>query len=129
MTARAGPILIVDDDVDIREVLAEALEDRGFEVVMAGNGLEAIERIRSLVPPPSIVLLDLMMPILDGYGFLHERKKDPLLASIPVAIITAGHGIDPNRLGNGAPIIPKPIDLPKLVEFLRDLKSEAERSA
>jgi len=61
---------------------------------------------------------------MDGYGFLEERAKDPSLASIPVAIITAGHGVDPNRLGK-APILPKPIDVPRLVSVLHGLSSGA----
>ena len=80
-------------------MLAETLEDRGFEVITAANGLEAIDLVRSMAAPPSIILLDLMMPVMDGYGFLEERKKDAALASIPVAIITAGHGMDTSQLG------------------------------
>jgi len=124
---RAGPILIVDDDLDIREVLAETLEEQGFHVVTAPNGLDAIRLIRNMTTPPSIILLDLMMPIMDGYGFLEERQKDPLLSSIPVAIITAGHGVEHSRLANGSRIIPKPIDLPKLLGFLHAVRSEAEK--
>lgn len=118
----AGPILIVDDDLDIRELLAEALEDQGFAAVTAANGLEAAKLIRSMEIPPSVILLDLMMPVMDGYEFLQERSKDALLAGVPVAIITAGHGMDPDRLGN-ATIIPKPIDLPRLVDVIEDLRS------
>jgi CheY-like chemotaxis protein len=121
----AGPILIVDDDLDIRELLAEALEGLGFTAVAAANGLEAARLIRSMETPPSLILLDLMMPIMDGYEFLQERSNDPLLAAIPVAIITAGHGVDPDRLGSGTPIIPKPIDLPLLVDVIEDLRSGA----
>jgi CheY-like chemotaxis protein len=108
----------VDDDLDIREVLAEALEQEGFEVTTATNGLDALQVIRRMTTLPSVILLDLMMPIMDGYGFLEERRKDAQLTSIPVAIITAGHGVDRNRLGNGTVIIPKPIDMPKLVGVL-----------
>jgi two-component system response regulator CpxR len=127
---RDRPILIVDDDLDIREVLAETLAEEGFDVVTATNGLEAIQVIRSMKPPPSIILLDLMMPIMDGYGFLEQRDKDAQLASIPIAIITAGRGVDRSRLGSGAVIIPKPIDLPTLVGVLhRHLGSGPENPA
>jgi CheY-like chemotaxis protein len=118
----AGPILIVDDDLDIRELLAEALQDLGFAAVTAANGLEAAKLIRSMRIPPSLILLDLMMPVMDGYEFLQERSKDPLLAAVPVAIITAGRGVDPDRLGSTT-IIPKPIDLPFLVDVIEDLRS------
>jgi len=118
-------ILIVDDDVDIRELLAELLEIRGFDVATAGNGREAIDLVRRMTHPPSVILLDLMMPIMDGYGFLEERKKDGLLASIPVAIITAGHGVDRNQLGSAATIVRKPIDTMKLVNVIDSLHAPA----
>ena len=118
---RTGPILIVDDDLDIRELLAETLEDFGFSCVTAQNGLEAVELARSMTAPPSIILLDLMMPVMDGYGFLDERRNDPALAGIPVAIVTAGHGVDPSRFESTTPIIQKPIDVPKLVDVIHDL--------
>jgi CheY-like chemotaxis protein len=120
---RTGPILIVDDDIDIRELLAETLEALGFSCVTAENGLSALELARSMPAPPSVILLDLMMPVMDGYGFLDERRNDPGLAGIPVAIVTAGHGVDPSRLANGTTIIPKPIDVPKLVKVIHALRS------
>ena len=120
---RTGPILIVEDDIDIRELLAETLEDLGFSCVTAENGLEAAALARSMTAaPPSIILLDLMMPVMDGYGFLEERKNDPALAGIPVAIVTAGHGVDPSRLEK-APIVRKPIDVPKLLGVIHQLCS------
>jgi len=121
---RTGPILIVEDDLDIRELLAETLEDLGFACVTAENGLRATELARSMTAPPSMILLDLMMPVMDGYGFLEERKKDPTLAGIPVAIVTAGHGVDPSRLDKATPIIRKPIDVSKLVDVIHRLRSE-----
>jgi CheY-like chemotaxis protein len=120
---RTGPILIVDDDLDIRELLAETLEDLGFSCVTAENGLQAANLARGMAAPPSMILLDLMMPIMDGYEFLEERKNDPALSGIPVAIVTAGHGVDPSRLENATPVIPKPIDVPKLVDVIRYLRS------
>ena len=122
---RTGPILIVDDDLDIRELLAEALEGLGFPAITAMNGLEAAKLVRSMASPPSLILLDLMMPVMDGYGFLEERKNDPVLAKIPVAIITAGHGVDPERLGGGTPIIQKPIDVPLLMDVIHDLSAKS----
>jgi CheY-like chemotaxis protein len=114
-------IVLVDDDPDIREALTDVLEDRGFQVRTASNGREALGLLRRLSPPPSVILLDLMMPILDGYGFLEEHRKDPTLAAIPVAIITAGHGVDHARIGLITPIVPKPINVPKLCRTLDDL--------
>ena len=114
------PVLIVDDDLDIRELLAEALEELGFDVVTAANGLEALTLVRNMTTPPSIILLDLMMPVLDGYGFLEQRAKEAMLAAIPVAVISAGHGLDPSRLSEAARIIPKPIDVGLLISVIND---------
>jgi two-component system, chemotaxis family, chemotaxis protein CheY len=124
-----GPILVVDDDLDIRELLAEALEDFGFAAITAPNGLEAARLVRSANAIPSLILLDLMMPVMDGYGFLEERAKDPVLSSIPVAVITAGHGVDMTRLGSSTPIIQKPIDLPLLVDVIQELRSDPRASS
>jgi CheY-like chemotaxis protein len=121
----ARKILIVDDDIDIRELLAELLEIRGFDVATAGNGREAIDLVRRMTDPPSVILLDLMMPVMDGYGFLEERKKDDMLASIPVAIITAGHSVDRHQLGSAAAIVRKPIDSMKLINLIDSLHAPA----
>jgi CheY-like chemotaxis protein len=118
---RSDPILIVDDDRDIREILAETLEDRGFAVVTAANGLDALKLIRSLPAAPGVVLLDLMMPVMDGYEFLEERRKDGALGAIPVVIVTAGHRVERHRIDEGDSIVPKPIDLPRLLGLLQDL--------
>src|SRR5947209_3917235 len=114
-------VLIVDDDVDIREILAETLVEKGFDVATAANGLEALRALESLSVRPLVILLDLMMPVMDGYGFLQQRRLDPALASIPLAVVTAGHGIDRNRLGDGLPIISKPFNVPQLVGLLNTL--------
>jgi CheY-like chemotaxis protein len=111
-------VLVVDDDLDIRDALTDTLEDRGFSVMSAANGREALALLRSLDVPPAVILLDLMMPIMDGYGFLEEHRKDAALAVIPVAIITAGHGVDRSRIGEVTPIVPKPIDVPRLFSIL-----------
>jgi CheY-like chemotaxis protein len=122
-TMPTGPILIVDDDLDIREILAETLGDRGFSVMTAANGLEALRVLRRTAAAPSAILLDLMMPVMDGYGFMEQLEHDPELADIPVAIITAGHGVDEARLAGARSIIRKPIDMPKLLRLLAQLDS------
>jgi CheY-like chemotaxis protein len=122
-------VLIVDDDLDIREVLSETLAERGFDVATAANGLEALGKLRELGVRPSVILLDLMMPIMDGYAFLEQRRLDPMLAAIPLAIVTAGHGVEPERLGDGLQIVKKPFDVPRLVGILHTLGSEGGRIA
>lgn len=114
-------VLIVDDDVDIREALAEILEQRGFAVTSAPNGAAAVRELRAMDKPPGAILLDLMMPVMDGYEFLELRRREPFLASIPVIVITAGHGVDRARVGEATPVIPKPIELSKLMSALQQL--------
>jgi CheY-like chemotaxis protein len=118
-----APILIVDDDLDIREALSDTLEDRGFAVITAANGLEALKLLRAMNVPPSVILLDLMMPVMDGYAFVNEQQNDPALARIPVAIITAGHRVDYSRLGESPPVVRKPIKLPQLLRTVHDLQA------
>jgi CheY-like chemotaxis protein len=116
-------ILVVEDDLDLREALAELLEGRGFRVSTATNGADALQRLETMQDPPDVILLDLMMPIMDGYGFLDARRLQPLLASIPVIVVTAAHVLDRARLGDLTPVIPKPIQVPQLMTALRQFGS------
>lgn len=82
-------LLIVEDDQYIRETLKELLEDEGFEVVCSENGQKALALLRSTEKLPNLILLDLMMPIMDGYSFRTEQDQDQRIAGIPVVIMTA----------------------------------------
>ncbi|MFZ4783136.1 MAG: response regulator [Armatimonadaceae bacterium] len=82
-------ILIVEDDRDTRELLQRTLEREGWKVITATDGVNAIELLAGATRVPDLVLLDLMMPRLDGFGVLDAIRKNPLWASIPVVILTA----------------------------------------
>jgi|SRR5579871_1670062 len=125
---RRKSVFIVDDDLDIREILAETLSERGFDVATAANGAEALRTLRMVRVHPSVILLDLMMPIMDGYTFLEQRHLDPALRLIPLAIITAGHDVDRRRLGAALPVVPKPFDVPLLVGLIHSLSTEGSDS-
>jgi CheY-like chemotaxis protein len=84
----APRLLIVDDDADIREALGAVLGDT-LEVSTAANGREALARVRDAATRPDVVLLDLMMPVLDGWGFLGAIAADPALSDLPVVTMTA----------------------------------------
>lgn len=116
-------VLIVDDDLEIREALTDLLSDSGYGVISASNGAEALKLLRTLGTHPAMILLDLMMPVMDGYAFLEARRNDPALSAIPVAVITAGHGVDQARLGASLPILPKPIDVPKMMATLEEVQA------
>jgi len=86
-------VLIIDDDRDIREVLGEVLAEEGFVVEAAWNGAEAMKRLRAGFRP-DIIILDLMMPVMDGLTFRAEQKQIPELADIPVIGVTAAPSFD-----------------------------------
>jgi CheY-like chemotaxis protein len=81
-------VLLVDDDDDMRTALQNFLGDEGFAVHTARNGREALTRLEE-IEPPGLILLDLMMPVMDGTQFLAERHRDSRFARIPVVIMSA----------------------------------------
>jgi two-component system response regulator MprA len=85
----AHRVLVVEDDLEIRESLLEILEEHGYEPLGAENGLEALEQLRESDPPPCLILLDLMLPRMDGKAFRREQLRDPRFAGIPVVVISA----------------------------------------
>lgn len=92
LSSRPKKILTVDDDEDIRSSISERLEMEGFETVWAKNGRVALEYLRATndADLPDLILLDYMMPIMNGQEFYREMRKIPRLAQIPVVIMTAG---------------------------------------
>lgn len=119
------PVFIVDDDVDVREALAELLEGRGFPVATAANGSDALDLLRDMREPPAVILLDLMMPVMDGYDFMIEHQLDPRLADIPLVVITADLDVDSGRVRGDVPVLTKPVQLPQLLSTLRRLQAVA----
>jgi CheY-like chemotaxis protein len=89
MTASFIDVLLVEDDGDLRDAMADTLEESGYSVAAVSNGLECLEWLREADRPPSLILLDLMMPVMDGWQFRVEQLKDPKLAAIPVVILSA----------------------------------------
>src|SRR5215211_2566907 len=85
---RRGTVLIVEDDVDAREVMHMVLENAGYAVTSAANGLEGIGRLH-LEPRPDVVVCDLMMPVMNGWDFCAAKARDPEVALIPVVIVSA----------------------------------------
>lgn len=110
MTWNAKRVLVVEDDDDVRDCLEEALLDAGLRVDTAANGREALERLQG-DEPPSMILLDLMMPVLDGIGFMVERAQRDDLRAIPVVVLTAS-GI--RRVEGARAVLQKPFALDDL---------------
>ena len=88
MSSLASSVLVVDDDRDIREALAETLSDAGYAVRTAENGADALAQLR-VSPRACVVILDLMMPVMDGSAFRSAQLSDAALAPIPVIVLTA----------------------------------------
>jgi CheY-like chemotaxis protein len=114
-------LLLVDDDEGIQDALAEFLRAEGYWVEVAANGAEALRRLRDASRLPTAILLDLMMPVMDGFQFRAAQLSDARWAQIPVLVLTAGL-IDEqvHRLGV-AGYHRKPIDIDRLLEDLEDL--------
>lgn len=85
--ARCRRVLIIEDDADIRATLAEVLACEGHAVAEAADGLEGLQRAR--MERPDLILLDLMMPRMDGWAFREAQRKDARLAAIPIVIVSA----------------------------------------
>ncbi|ALK99485.2 MULTISPECIES: response regulator [unclassified Massilia] len=109
-------ILIVDDDADIRDVLSDFLEDEGYAVATAANGREALAHLQAH-PQTSVVLLDLMMPIMNGFQFRTEQKADPAIAAVPVVVMTASGALGSGTI-DAREVLAKPLDLERLLAAL-----------
>lgn len=87
-------VMVVDDDADLRDSIIDVLEDQRYRVVGAANGKEALDLLHGHSNRPCVILLDLMMPVMDGKAFHAELMKEPALSHIPVIILSAHADID-----------------------------------
>jgi CheY-like chemotaxis protein len=110
-------ILVVDDDADIREALRDALEFEGYTVSLAANGREAWEALRSRAPP-GLVLLDLMMPVMNGAELLALLRADDRLRGLPVVVVTAFGSVAATVADRSQACQPKPLDLDELMRVV-----------
>lgn len=109
-------ILVVEDDPDLAQLVAEVLESAGYRTAVAGNGSEALGHLQTSTQP-DLILLDMMMPVMDGWKFREEQQKLPAFASIPVLAVTA----DGDARGKAAAIqaagyVTKPITIDSLLD-------------
>jgi two-component system chemotaxis response regulator CheY len=107
-------VLVVDDEESIRTVVAEALELDGYQVSTATNGAEALQHVRA--HRPDAVVLDLMMPVMDGWQFMDAFRRDPVIGRTPVVVMSAYRGLAATAPELGASAcIAKPFDLDVLL--------------
>ena len=111
------PILIVEDDRDMREMMAQLLTLEGFRASTAANGRDALEYLQR-GDLPDLILLDLMMPVMDGWEFRRLQREDPALANLPVIVLSA---LDPSRVAEFGETVflTKPLDFDRLLELVR----------
>ncbi len=122
-------ILIIDDEADLAVVLAQLIAGAGFGVVVASDGVDGLEKAKSL--RPDAVILDVAMPKLDGWGFCERFRSDPSFKRTPVIILTAWLSDDLTRKANAAGangIMLKPYDEKKLIGRLRELCESASHN-
>ncbi|HKF43338.1 MAG TPA: response regulator [Thermoanaerobaculia bacterium] len=113
-----GTVLVVEDDPELLLSLSEVIESEGYNVACARHGLEALGRLRGGVHP-SVILLDLMMPIMNGWQFRYEQRQDSDLAKIPVVVVSAKSDSQQHAAWLEADgYISKPIDLDLLFDML-----------
>jgi CheY-like chemotaxis protein len=115
VSMQAPKILVVEDDDDIRDSLKELLEEEGYQVDTAPNGEQALAKLQDQ-ELPQLILLDLMMPVMDGWQFQKELRRIPSYAAVPIIVISASK-FSREPL-NAAAFIPKPLDAGVLLETI-----------
>jgi CheY-like chemotaxis protein len=110
-------VLVVEDDEDIRAAIAEILEGEGYEVAIAANGSEALDELEHL-RKPALILLDLMMPVMNGHEFLARIRETPTLKSVPVLVLTA---VSTEAPQGARGLLRKPFIVEELLEAVQKL--------
>jgi CheY-like chemotaxis protein len=117
--ARGKTILVVEDDTATREALVLVLSGAGFTVASAANGQEALTQLHGELRP-DLILLDLMMPVIDGWQFRREQVRDPALSAIPVVVLSADGNVQQKAASlRAAGFLQKPVDPGQLMESIR----------
>jgi len=110
--------MVVEDDPDLREMMAHLLAFEGFEPRVASNGQEALQLLHAEDPAPNVIVLDLMMPVMDGWTFRERQRRDASLANIPVIVVTAAPHAAVGALDVDE-VLSKPVDFDRLVDVIR----------
>ncbi|MDI1444686.1 response regulator [Polyangium sp. 6x1] len=117
-------MLVVDDDEDLRRTVTMVLAEEGYRVMEAANGAEALTRLHD-GPLPDVILLDLMMPVMNGEQFRRAQSADPLLAAVPVVVMTAAgsRAVEPIAALGPTRVLHKPVGLEPLLEAVAEVAS------
>jgi len=114
-------VLVIDDDMPLRGMLAAALRQHGFQVLLAGDGAEGQRALN--IHNPDVVLLDLAMPEVNGWDFLQRLQETGRLGQVPIIVLSAHLRVEPQavlKMGVSA-ILPKPFNLPELIDLIEHL--------
>ena len=119
-------LLLVEDDRDVREAIAEVLEQEGYAVMQARSGVEAIRMLSDAPAMPAAILLDLMMPVMDGWEFMARWQKNRAWSAIPIVVISADSNAKERieALQATAAYMRKPIDIDQLLALLARLSQD-----
>ena|SRR5579859_7707736 len=120
-----GPVLVAEDDHEIREALEALLGEVGYRVLTAADGLQALEMLRKHAGTPdfpSVLLLDLMMPVMNGWEVLTELRKDPSINSLPVVVVSAFSDQAPKHV---RAVLRKPVQVDVLLKTLESAVTAA----
>jgi CheY-like chemotaxis protein len=113
-------VLVVEDDRDVREAIVEVLTDSDYEALRASNGAEALARLRAGPVRPCVILLDIMMPTMDGWQFRTEQQADPSMMDIPVVVLSAGaDAVEAAAKMAAAGYLKKPVALERLLGVVK----------
>jgi CheY-like chemotaxis protein len=117
-------VLVVDDDPAILEICSDLLQTEGYTVSVATNGQQALEQIR--MDPPHVILMDIMMPVLDGVEACRQVKANPATAEIPVVLMSARTNLtrQSQDLASADALVAKPFDIDHLLNTIHDLVGE-----
>jgi len=119
----AAQILIVEDDDDLRTVVSDLLADLGYRVASAVNGRDALDYLRAN-RAPALIVLDLMMPVMDGVEFCRRRLRDPALRSIPIFLFTARGQSIANI--SAVRVLKKPLVVSEFIDAVRSVMPSAQ---
>jgi CheY-like chemotaxis protein len=127
MVTQGRHVLVVDDEALIISLLTLALEGEGYQVEVAVNGQDALDKVKRQAP--DAILLDVMMPVLDGWQFIKQLRADPATRQIPVIVLSAAYDAAKHPALGSLVFLPKPFDVDMLLILLDDALSNQESLA
>ena len=119
MSTRMASVLVVEDNDDVREMMAVTLELEGHHVSTAINGRDALDKLHT-GEKPCVILLDLMMPVMNGWEFRRALEMDPVLRDVPVVVVSAATREMAQR-AHAVAHLPKPLDMDELLDVVGSL--------